>query len=173
MTAEADDSVTEVNAEVNAEVAPEVMVVAFDGTDNARRAVHYAGRFLSANRAVVLTVWTPAYRGPDPVTLDLDGPPDPVPDLDDVDMAYADAQRTNAEGMALARSAGLAAEPLCVATTGTVWNTIIETADQLDADLIVTGTRGTTGLRSLLQSSVADRVLRHGHRPVLIVPPGR
>ena len=40
------------------------------------------------------------------------------------------------------------------------------------ADLIVTGTRATTGLRSLIQSSVADHVLRRGHRPVLIVPPG-
>jgi len=40
-------------------------------------------------------------------------------------------------------------------------------------DIIVTGTRGTTGLRSLLQSSVADHVLRHSHRPVLIVPPGK
>jgi nucleotide-binding universal stress UspA family protein len=48
-----------------------------------------------------------------------------------------------------------------------------DAADSLGADLIVTGTRGTTGLRSLLQSSVADHVLRHGHRPVLIVPPGR
>ncbi len=46
-------------------------------------------------------------------------------------------------------------------------------ADELDADIIVTGTRGTTGLRSLLQSSVADHVLRHSHRPVLIVPPGK
>ncbi|KUI24946.1 universal stress protein UspA [Mycobacterium sp. IS-1742] len=163
MTAEADTSA--------AEFAPEVMVIAYDGTDNARRAVHYAGRFLSANRAVVLTVWSPAHRGPEPPQLDLDGPPDPAPD--DEDIAYADAQRTNDEGIALAQAAGLTAEPLCVAATSTVWNTIIETADTLDADLIVTGTRGTTGLRSLLQSSVADRVLRHGHRPVLIVPPGR
>jgi nucleotide-binding universal stress UspA family protein len=165
MTAEADDSA--------AEVAQEIMVIAYDGTDNARRAVHYAGRFLSANRAVVLTVWTPASRATEPVAVDLDGPPDPATDLDDVDIAYADAQGTNAEGIALARSAGLDAEPLCVPASSTVWNAIIETADALDADLIVTGTRGTTGLRSLLQSSVADRVLRHGHRPVLIVPPGR
>jgi nucleotide-binding universal stress UspA family protein len=167
MTAEADASATERGPEV----APEVMVIAYDGTANARRAVHYAGRFLSSNRAVVLTVWSPAHRGSEPPPLDLDGPPDPSPD--DEDIAYADAQRTNAEGIALARAAGLAAEPMCLAATGTVWNTIIETADTLDAELIVTGTRGTTGLRSLLQSSVADRVLRHGHRPVLIVPPGR
>lgn len=152
--------------------AETVMVIAYDGTSNARRAVQHAGRLLAANRAVLLTVWSPAQRGPDPVSVDLDGPPDSW-DADDVDMALVDAQRTNAEGLTLARAAGLDVEPLCVAVTGTVWSTIIDTADSLNADLIVTGTRGTTGLRSLMQSSVADHVLRRGHRPVLIVPPGR
>ncbi len=108
-----------------------------------------------------------------PGVSDFDGPPDP-PDADgDVDMALADAQRINAEGLLLARSVGLSAEPLCAQITGSVWSTIIEAADAMDADLIVTGTRGTTGLRSLVQSSIADHVLRYGHRPVLIVPPGQ
>ncbi|TFV57080.1 universal stress protein [Mycobacterium sp. PS03-16] len=154
------------------DAALDVMVIAYDGTDNARRAVHYAGRFLTAAaRAVVLTVWSPALRGPQRHEVDLDGPPDPS-DTDDVDMALADAQRTNGEGVDLARAAGLPAEALCVPITGTVWGTIIDAADAVAADLIVTGTRGTTGVRSLLQSSVADNVLRHGRRPVLIVPPG-
>ncbi|MET0901380.1 MAG: universal stress protein [Mycobacterium sp.] len=152
-----------------------VLVIAYDGSPNARRAIHYAGRFLTAERAVVLTVWEPMRSGPDPVGFDLDGPPD-IPDPlfsdDDLDIAFADAQRTNDEGATLARAAGLHVEPLCVAVAGTVWRTIIDAADRLDADLVVTGTRGTTGVRSLLQSSVADRVLRHGGRPVLIVPPG-
>lgn len=160
MSADADDS------------AAGIMVLAYDGSHTARRAVKYAGRFLTADRAVVLTVWAPAQRGPEPSAVDLDGPPDPL-DTDDIDIAFADAQRTNTEGLRLARAVGLTAEPMCVAMEGTVWSTIIDAADSLDADLIVTGTRGTTGLRSLLQSSVADHVLRHGHRPVLIVPPGR
>lgn len=154
--------------------APETatMLIAYDGTDNARRAVEYAGRLLCAHRAVVVTVWSPVQRGSAPAALDLDGPPD-LDDDDGADMAYVDAQRTNTEGLDLARAAGLDARPLCAAMSGTVWNTIIEAADALDAALIVTGTRGTTGLRSLMQSSVADNVLRRGHRPVLIVPPGR
>jgi len=151
-----------------------IVVIAYDGTPNARRAVQYAGSFLSASRAVVLTVWAPMRSGSEQVSIDLDGPPDPVdPETaDEPDIAYADAHRTNAEGTDLARSAGLPAEALCLSVTSTVWRTIIDAADKLDADLIVTGTRGTTGVRSLLQSSVADRVLRHGGRPVLIVPPG-
>jgi len=52
-----------------------------------------------------------------------------------------------------------------------VWNAITKAADELDADLIVTGTHGRTGFQELMHPSVADRVLKHGHRPVLIVPP--
>lgn len=150
-----------------------VMVIAFDGSPTARRAVTYAAQFLTADRAVVLTVWSPMDRGPEPVAydFDLDGPPDPADD-DEVDIALAEAQRVNDEGMELALAVGLPAEPLRLAATYTVWQAIIDAADDLDADLIVTGTRATTGLRSLLQSSVADHVLRRGHRPVLIVPPG-
>ncbi|WP_197383062.1 universal stress protein [Mycolicibacterium mengxianglii] len=149
-----------------------ILMIAYDGSPNARRAVHYAGKFLAAELAVVLTVWEPLRGGVDTVSFDLDGPPDPY-DEDDLDIAFTDAQRTNDEGAALARRAGLNAETLCVAVTGTLWRTIIDAAEKLDADLIVTGTRGTTGVRSLVQSSVADRVLRFGGRPVLIVPPGQ
>lgn len=85
-------------------------------------------------------------------------------------MALAEAQRTNADGVALAATAGLPAEPMCTAQTSTVWATIIAAADEVDADLIVTGTRAITGFRALVQSSVADHVRRRGHRPVLIVP---
>ncbi|KWX66896.1 universal stress protein [Mycobacterium sp. NAZ190054] len=149
-----------------------VMLLAFDGSPTARRAVQYAGRFLTADRAVVLTVWQPLDRGPDQAgySYDLDGPPDPRDD-DEIDIALAEAQRINDEGLELALAAGLPAEPLRRAAGFTVWQTIIEAADELDADLIVTGTRATTGFRSLIQSSVADHVLRRGHRPVLIVPP--
>ena len=41
----------------------------------------------------------------------------------------------------------------------------------LDAGIIVSGTRGNSGLRGLLSSSTADAVLKHAGRPVLIVPP--
>lgn len=147
-----------------------VLMIAYDGSPNAQRAVAYAARFLTAERAVLLTVWEPMLAGNDAVSIDLDGPPDALDD-EDLDIAFADAQHTNDQGVALARAAGLRVEPMCVAVGGSVWRTIIEAADRLDADLVVTGTRGTTGVRSLLQPSVADRVLRHGGRPVLIVPP--
>lgn len=154
-----------------AEKKETVVVIAFDGSPTARRAVDYASKFLSADRAILVTVWSPMDRGSETtVTYDLDGPPDPVP-ADEIDIALAEAQRINRQGQELAAAAGLPVEPLCVAQTYTVWQSIIDVADEADADLIVTGTRATTGFRSLIQSSVADHVLRRGHRPVLIVPP--
>ena len=149
------------------------MVIAYDGTPNSRRAVRYAGTFLTpigpsfsrcGRRCAPVRIRCRSTSTGHPIPRD--------PQMRDSDIAFTDAQRTNLEGTELALAAGLAAEPLCIAVVGTVWRTIIDTADNLDADLIVTGTRGTTGLRSLMQSSVADRVLRHGRRPVLIVPPG-
>ncbi|MDQ7783489.1 MAG: universal stress protein [Desulfomonilaceae bacterium] len=46
---------------------------------------------------------------------------------------------------------------------------IIAAAKDESADLIVMGTRGWTGLRHILLGSVAERVLRGAHCPVLIV----
>ena len=46
---------------------------------------------------------------------------------------------------------------------------VIETAEQKNADLIVMGTRGLTGLKHVALGSVADRVVRTATCPVLTV----
>lgn len=152
----------------------DLILIAYDGSENSKRAVQYAGRFLESCRAVVVTAWEPMVRQAARMS-GLSGvmQPDWVPDEDSEDVALSDARITNDEGLEMARSVGLHAEGRTVEVVNAVWSAIIEVADELDVDIIVTGTRGTTGLRSLLQSSVADHVLRHSHRPVLIVPPGR
>jgi nucleotide-binding universal stress UspA family protein len=43
-------------------------------------------------------------------------------------------------------------------------------AEQRDVDLIITATHGRTGLKHLLMGSVAEHVVRHADRPVLVVP---
>ena len=47
--------------------------------------------------------------------------------------------------------------------------TILEHAEASNAELLVVGTHGRTGLRRLLLGSVAERVLRAAHLPVLVV----
>lgn len=46
---------------------------------------------------------------------------------------------------------------------------ILKVAKELDTDLVVMGPRGKTGLAQFLIGSVAERVVRHAHCPVLTV----
>jgi nucleotide-binding universal stress UspA family protein len=48
---------------------------------------------------------------------------------------------------------------------------ICEAAEREGADLVVVSTHGRTGLTRLLIGSVAERVVRHAHCPVLAVRP--
>ena len=50
---------------------------------------------------------------------------------------------------------------------------IVETADDIRADLIVMGTHGRHGIRRTLLGSVTERVLRETARPLLTVVPGQ
>ena len=53
--------------------------------------------------------------------------------------------------------------------TGPATSTIVDTARERRADLIVMGTKGRTGLAHLLMGSVAERVVRLAPCPVLTV----
>jgi nucleotide-binding universal stress UspA family protein len=49
---------------------------------------------------------------------------------------------------------------------------LCEAGKQLDADLSITGTHGRSGLSRFLMGSVAERVVRHYHRNVMVARPG-
>lgn len=53
---------------------------------------------------------------------------------------------------------------------GAAVDSIIGIADDIDADMLILGTHGRTGMQHLLIGSVAERVVRMAHRPVLTVP---
>lgn len=55
---------------------------------------------------------------------------------------------------------------------GAPWRTILEVADEIDADVIVMGTRKHSSLGQLLLGSTAAKTLGHSKRPVLVVPLG-
>lgn len=59
-----------------------------------------------------------------------------------------------------------------VVKQGETWRTIIETAEEMNADLIVMGTHGRRGLPRALLGSVAEKVVRTATVPVLTVHSG-
>jgi len=56
-----------------------------------------------------------------------------------------------------------------IVATRSVASEIVDYADKLDADLIIAGTRGMSGLKRILLGSVASEILRYADCPVLIV----
>jgi len=46
---------------------------------------------------------------------------------------------------------------------------LVDISEEIDAGLIVMGSRGLGGMRRVLMGSVSDSVVRHAHCPVLVV----
>lgn len=53
---------------------------------------------------------------------------------------------------------------------GKSFETIIKVAEEWEADLIVIGTHGRTGLSHLILGSTAEKVIRHSTKPLFIIP---
>src|SRR5665213_2656563 len=47
---------------------------------------------------------------------------------------------------------------------------IVQTADDVDADLVVVGSRGRSDIGSLTLGSVSHKLLHSSHRPIVVVP---
>jgi nucleotide-binding universal stress UspA family protein len=133
------------------------IVVGFDDTEPARRALERAAQIAEAfGSKLVVTSVAPLLVG-SPRTA---GPVDPV-----------DSPEEHRGQLEKAREL-LAAHSLdadYVPAVGEPADSIVELAEERDADLIVVGTREPGILERLLGQSVSQSVARHSHRDVLIV----
>jgi nucleotide-binding universal stress UspA family protein len=139
------------------------VLLGYDGSAEAQRAIEYAAGLFHDRPAVVLNVWSLA-----PVATSFGMISIPPSEVD----AHEQSARATAEnGAAIARAAGLEARPqIAEGTIEGVWRTILQVADHLGASAIVVGSRGLTGVRSIVLGSVSSGVVHHAHRPVLVVP---
>jgi nucleotide-binding universal stress UspA family protein len=148
-----------------------VALFCYDGSDESRRALASTRGLLASAQAVVLTVWQPlTARLVESGGFGVFG----LEDETDVDEQEQAAAREAAEdGAGRAREIGLDAGARIEEADGPVWQTIVRVADELDAGLIVCGTRGRGTVRTALLGSTSHAVLRHAGRPVLIAPEPR
>ena len=144
---------------------PEPILICYDGSPSAARAIAAAGRLFGQRRAVVLDVA--------PLQEVAEASAAVGSDAAALDRLTLDAAAARAEaGAELARAAGLRASGRAELEART-WLGVSEVADEIGAAAIVIGSRGLSGVKALLEGRVSRQVATHAGRPVLIVPPPR
>lgn len=129
-----------------------------------------AARLFPGQSAIVLTVWEPFTEVVARTTTGFGLVPS-IPDPGQIDEASRHAaEETASEGARLAGSLGLSCEPYQCSQTTTTARAILAEADRMQADAIVMGSRGLTGVKSLLLGSVSHEVIQHADRTVVVVP---
>jgi nucleotide-binding universal stress UspA family protein len=140
------------------------VVYCYDGSEHAREAIVAASKALRPGPAFVVTVWRSAWSTVAAV-------PNAILSQDtvtEVDTAAEDAAQSIAgEGAALVDGA----QPHVLSDMGSVWRSILDFADEHDAEVIVVGARGLSTLQSTMLGSVSHGLVNHSQRPVLVMPP--
>jgi nucleotide-binding universal stress UspA family protein len=147
-----------------------MILIAFDGSPDSRAAVEGAAKLFPEEPATVLTVWEPFVDVVARTTIGFGLVPS-VPDAAEMDEAsQRAAEQTAAEGAELAAEHGMSAQPRVQPYASTTSRTILAEAERVGAEAIVMGSRGLTGVKSLLLGSVSHDVLQHADRTVVVVP---
>jgi nucleotide-binding universal stress UspA family protein len=146
-----------------------LVVIGYDGSADAQRAVEFAADALRADAALVVNVWSTPVAAAQPIGPYAAAAPPSEPEQD---RAEQNARRVAEEGAARAREAGLVAEAAVErgAAAEEVAKALVDLAEERDATLVVVGRRGMSRLKEILLGSVSNAVLHDGRRPVLVVP---
>ena len=145
---------------------PEI-VIGFDGSAQAQRAVQLVQRFLLNGARITI------FRAADRIGV----PSQALAPARTMAMVREEVRRINAESLARARkevdSVAASLKDIgwrvrTVVTTGAPLHDLLSTVDAVQADLLVVGARGTSGIRHLLLGSVADGALNQCPVSVLI-----
>jgi nucleotide-binding universal stress UspA family protein len=144
-------------------------LICYDGSTSAQRALSVAASALDGAPVVLLNIW----NSPDRVLADSFG----VTEHDTgvgyrqlEELAERRAAEVLADGEARAARLGFSVSSRQEVNRSSVWQTILDIADEVDANLIVTGTHGRTAVQTGLLGSVSNALVHHSHRPVLVVP---
>ena len=147
-----------------------MILACYDGSEDARAAIDHAARLMPGAPTAVLTVWRPErdYDGQHGPGLGLAGVYAREPEVDAA--RERDARAHAEDGAQRATAAGLAAEPRTSPARNGIARAVLEVAAELDADVVVLGSRGRGGVASFLLGSVSHAVLQEADRAVLVIP---
>ena len=141
------------------------MLICYDGSRGARRAIAAAAAVLSPRPAVVLELTQPVTADEEEAAFILAGSPS-----NNLEQRLRDVRRTAHRGVQVARAHGLDATGR-VDVVGTFWKGVVAVADDLDASVIVVGSEGLGRGRELVEGSLSRDLAIHAGRPLLVVPP--
>lgn len=144
-----------------------MILIAYDGSDDAKAAIEQASKLFPGEPATVLTVWQ---RFVDTMAR-MGGGLSVMADYDAIDRDTQQAATDRAEeGTRLASEGGLQVTAKTAVLESTIAETILRTAAALEASAVVCGSRGYGGLKSLLLGSVSNHLVQHADLPVVVVP---
>jgi nucleotide-binding universal stress UspA family protein len=150
-----------------------MILISFDGSTDAEAAIDRVAALMPDAEATVLTVWEPYLEmltrcGAMGMGFGMAGG---YADDGEADAATErNALHTATRGADRATAAGLRAAPRTAQRHGGIDEAILAAADELNAEVVVLGTRGLSGVKSVMLGSVSHAVVHHADRPVLIVP---
>jgi nucleotide-binding universal stress UspA family protein len=146
------------------------IVVAYDGSEHAKRAIAAAGRLMPGRAALVRTVWTSfagvaaASHVAIPAGVGAVG-------SERIDSELSERADATAEaGAELAREAGLDAVGESVRADVNVSHTLLEATRTEGVAAIVAGSRGRSVIKDVLLGSVSGGLVQRSPVPVLVVP---
>jgi nucleotide-binding universal stress UspA family protein len=140
------------------------ILICYDGSADSDRAIDAAAVLLGPRRAVVVDIGPTLTAAESVAAVSAVVPGNAFDDLN-TDSALEKARA----GADRAREAGFESEPRAELKEP-VWKSIVDVADEIDAAVIVLGSRGLKGVREQFEGSVSHEVAEHAGRPVLIVP---
>jgi nucleotide-binding universal stress UspA family protein len=152
-----------------------MILISYDGSADAQAAIERAARLMPGAEATILTVWetfidSMARNGAMGMGFGMTSGYG-LADAAGIDATTRVAAHTTAvEGAQRATAAGLAATARVESREIDVAGTILATAAEIDADVIVMGTRGRGSVKAWLLGSVSHAVVQQSDRPVLVVP---
>lgn len=146
------------------------LLVGYDGSPDAAGAIELGARLLPGRDVRIAHLWAEPFAAAE-LRPRLSQRTQTVRQMIELleQEAAAEAKRIAAEGVVLAEAAGWKAEPVLKRAYGAQGLELASLAEELEAEMLVVGSRGLTGPRAVL-GSVSDQAAHTSPVPTLVVP---